>query len=1016
MEKSKNLFTAFLCFFISVCVFAQTGYTVGGIVIDKSGVSVYGATVMEEGTHTGTVTDNNGKFKLTVSGRNATVSVSSIGYKTVKVKASEYPAAGVVLEDDNEFIEDAVVVGYGTVKREDLTGSITAIKAEEINRGAVTTAKDLLQGKVPGMLVLSDGTIRIRGISSLNASNVPLIVVDGIPLNSNGLSAINPDDIESFSVLKDASSAAIYGSRAASGVIMVTTKKAGASVKAKVAYRGSASIRHYIGKLQVMNAGELRSYMDNLYQGNTWATQTIDRLMGDYDTDWIDKVTRLGQSSTHNLSIAGTVLKGHLPYRAYLGLMQMNGTSLGSSSVSPNLSLTLSPTFLDDHLKLTFDAKLNTRISSNQSASYSAAADFDPSQPVYFYNADGTIKSSFNDGYFVRGSFNSDGSFTPSAEAETNPMQYNTDNYTNHNLGYIVSGVINYKVHGLEDLSFNLRASADGRMSNSRTQSKSSYWGLITDAYAPGVGTYTTSSFNSTNEMLEFFGNYQHEFGDHNISAMAGYSWQHFGNQNANGRYYSDDCLGADGKTSYKKDQAATTPFSRYEEHFLVSFYGRLNYSYKSRYLLTGTLRYDGSSRFAPKTRWGLFPSLAAAWNIKQEPFMKGNKFFSELKLRYGWGVTGQESGIANYSYIPNYTMETESGWFVYSYNMGSDGRMTALTPQAYDPNTKWEETTTENIGLDFGIFGGVLSGNIDLYKRTTKDLLNQVKIPMGANFSNTLLTKIGSMENKGLELGITATPISNKDISLVIGANVTFQNTRFTQLTTGNAKANKDYAIQSNWAEYDTAYTGGYISQHKVGYAPGVYVLYQQIRDENGKAIQNAVVDRNDDGIITEDDRYITGKSPLPTSFYGLNMKFTFKNWDLGLNGHGSTGNWVFSKYLLENSTPANTWLNYDQIHNYHKIVTATGWKSDHTNEQIYSDNWLYDGSFFKIDDINLGYTFNNVFKWCKNIRVALSANNVLLLKKYPGVDPEDVNEFGVNDNAIPLIRTYTLRVNVNF
>ena len=336
---------------------------------------------MEAGTSTGMITDAEGAWSdLVVSGPEALISISCIGYKTVTLYASEIKEEPVVLKDDTELIDDAVVIGYGTVKKSDLTGSITAIKAEEINRGAVTTATDLLKGKVPGMLVLGDGTIRIRGISSLNASNDPLVVVDGIPLNSNGLSAINPDDIESFSVLKDASSAAIYGSRAAAGVIMVTTKKASSSKTPRISYRGSVGVQHYIGKMDLMDAPELREYMDELYAGNSWALETIDRLMGDANTDWVDEITRLGETSTHNLSISGTAAKGNLPYRLSLGYIQRIGTTLGSWSHMPNASVTLSPTFLDEHLTVTLDAKVNSRISSPQSASYMAAAEFDPSQ------------------------------------------------------------------------------------------------------------------------------------------------------------------------------------------------------------------------------------------------------------------------------------------------------------------------------------------------------------------------------------------------------------------------------------------------------------------------------------------------------------------------------------------------------------------------------------------------------------------------------------------------------------
>lgn len=1010
----KSILTLLLCFAVSLGAYAQ-GYSISGTVVDSQDVPIIGATVMEAGTSTGMITDAEGAWSdLVVSGPEALISISCIGYKTVTLYASEIKEEPVVLKDDTELIDDAVVIGYGTVKKSDLTGSITAIKAEEINRGAVTTATDLLKGKVPGMLVLGDGTIRIRGISSLNASNDPLVVVDGIPLNSNGLSAINPDDIESFSVLKDASSAAIYGSRAAAGVIMVTTKKASSSKTPRISYRGSVGVQHYIGKMDLMDAPELREYMDELYAGNSWALETIDRLMGDANTDWVDEITRLGETSTHNLSISGTAAKGNLPYRLSLGYIQRIGTTLGSWSHMPNASVTLSPTFLDEHLTVTLDAKVNSRISSPQSASYMAAAEFDPSQPIYFYNADGSIDYSINDGYYVKGTM-SDGKFVPASEAETNPMQYATNDYRRHNFGYIVSGVVNYKVHGFEDLSFNLRLSSDGTSSETWSRPKPNYWEVIIDSYAPGTGTNTNSAARYGNEMLEFYANYQHDFSGHNLNLMGGYSWQHFGVYTSNAQYYNADGVNAKGEPVVGGTEVVPST-ARYEENFLVSFYGRLNYSFKSRYMFTATLRYDGSSRFAPDTRWGLFPSLAAAWNIKNENFLKNEESVDELKLRVGWGVTGQQNGIANYSYIPNYLLDTGSGGFKYIYNMGTDGRVNYIVPQPYEPNTRWEQTATANVGVDFSFFDGLIAGNIDLYQRDTKDLLNEVKIPMGSNFSNKVLTNIGSMVNRGVEIGLTSNPISTPEMSLLIGANVTFQDTEFTKLTTGSANANADYAIQINWADYDLDYTGGYISQHKVGYAPGVFVLYEQEYDEQGRPIQNAVKDRDNDGRITDDDRYITDKSPLPKAFFGLNVKFVYKNWDFGLNGHGSAGNYVFSKFLLENSTPANTWLNFNEMHNFNRVVRETGWTGVNENQQIYSDYWLHDGSFFKIDDINVGYTFHDVFKNGSNIRLAFSVDNVLLLTKCPAVDPEQVTSLGVNENAIPRTRSWTLRVNINF
>lgn len=989
----------------------ESGLGLKGTVVDATGMPIVGVAVFEVGRHdNGVSTDVDGRFSLKVSDKDAEIRISCLGFieQTLKAGDKAFSSGTIVLEDDSEKLEDAVVIGYGTVKREDMTGSVSAIKAESINRGAVTSSHELLQGKVPGLLVLSDGTIRIRGVSSLNASNDPLIVVDGIPLSSNGLSSINPDDVDSFSVLKDASSAAIYGSRAASGVILVTTKKASASKKPRVSYSGSVSLSHYLGRESVMNADEYRSFIRELYADRPGSLATAEELMGEANTDWIGLVTRVGQRSTHNVSVSGTALKGHLPYRVSLGYMQNRGQTLGSWSHVPTANVTVSPTFLDNHLKIALNAKVHTRISSPASASYGSAASFNPTLPVYFYNDDGSIDYDTNYGYFVKGVGRGD-EFVPGTGAASNPMQYDNNHVRNNNIGWTMSGTVNYAVHGLEDLVFNLRLGTDRRKTDHYSRVKEDYWGLINDGVAPGVGTYYMSDSSNKNDMLELFANYSHDFKGHKISAMAGYSWEHFWYLNHNETRLNGDYSNATTGVDYKKDDLYGNIYRHGEEHFLVSFYGRLNYSYKSRYLLTFTLRDDGSSRFGEEHRWGLFPSLALAWNIKQESFMKSVSGIDELKLRIGWGVTGQESGIANYSYIANYTMSTDTG---YMYNMGSDGRVYELSPKAYDPNVKWEETTTANIGLDFGFLKGLVAGNLDLYKRTTKDLLNVVSIPMGANFSNTLLTNIGSMENKGVELGLALSPIRTRDMSLSIGGNVTYQDTKFTKLTVGNESANADYFIQVGSI---SGGTGGYLQQHRVGYAPRTYYLYQQAYDSDGRPIQNAFVDRDKDGTITENDRYLTGKSPLPKLFYGINLKFIYKNWDFGFNGHGSAGNWAFWDYHQANSTPANDWLNYSHLYNYRKIVTKTGWKATNNIAQGYSDYFLYDASFFKIDDLNLGYTFRNVFRDGDSIRLALTANNVLVLTRYPGVDPE-MSQSGIDGSGTPRSRVYSLRVNINF
>jgi len=986
---------------------------VAGTIVDAAKVPIIGATVIEKGTMNGTVTDFNGQFELELTQSPATLQIRMVGYSTLEVAAE--PEMELTLKEDVQMLDELVVIGYGSVKKEDLTGSVSAIKAEEINRGAVNSSYELLRGKVSGVLVLPGGDIRIRGTSSLNASNDPLIVVDGVPLNYNGLSSVNPDDIETFTVLKDASSAAIYGSRAAGGVILITTKKPEANQKLKVSYNGTFSVSDYDGKRDVMGADEFRGFIRDLYAGSPSDLAVANSLMGDENIDWINEVTQLGLGQTHNLALSGTVFDGHLPYRVAGSVIHNRGTVKDDWSVRPNLSVNLSPNFLDNHLVVNFNARINTRFDDDGNASYGNATNFNPTTPIYFYNEDGSIDYDTNQGFWIRSTGRGD-NLIPASNAQTNPLQYKRLKYDyREDYGYVASSAITYQVHGFEDLSFKLTTSIDGTNFARRERIRPDHWELINDGLAPGVGTYYKTHGYKENRMLESLVTYNHDFSGHKVNAIAGYTWQHFNYYDSNETRFNDDYNNEVSDVHYKKDELYGTIYKHGEEHFLVSFYTRLNYSFMSKYLLTVTLRNDGSSRFAPDNRWGLFPSLALAWNLKEESFLKSSELFNQLKLRAGVGVTGQESGIANYSYLANYILSSSTS---NQYPMGGDELTFWLKPDAYDPNIKWEETTTYNVGLDFGILNGTVSGNIDAYKRKTNDLLNSVTIPLGANFSNSLLTNIGNIENKGIEVALDFHAIRKSDMSLNIGVTGTMEDTKFTKLTIGDDANNADYYIPVGGIGVGT---GGYIQQQKVGYSPNIFYTYQQAYDANGEAIQNALVDRDGNGLIDMNDRYLSGKKPLPDFYYGLNVKFGYKNWDFGFNGHGSKGNWLFNNYRRGHSTTARTDLSYDRLPNYHTSVLETGWTDTNSDPQNYSDYWLEDASFFKIDDVNVGYTFKNVIeKQGSSLRLAATVNNVLTITDYSGVDPETGiagnGDQGIDGRSDPRIRTFTLRAMLNF
>lgn len=1015
MKKILTAVVVLLASLAATTMSAQGGYQVKGVVVDALG-PVIGATVLEEGTTNGTSTGLDGDFVLNVSSADATVVFSCIGYASQSFKASEVPATVTLAEDDN-FLNEVVVIGYGTVKKNDMTGSVTAIKTEELNRGAIVSTQDMLKGKVAGLQIISgDGrpgagsTIRIRGAASLNASNDPLIVIDGVPLASNGgegmtnpLEAVNANDIESFTVLKDASSAAIYGSRASNGVIIITTKKGtGTDGEPKVSYNGSFSLSHNVNKLDIMSPEEFRNFMYETWPADTDAGADVRNKLGHYNTRWYDQIFRTAYAQDHNVSVYGSLK--NLPYRLSVGYLDQTGTLKTSYYKKGTLDFSLSPKFLNDHLSVNLNGKgVFTHEDKADGGAVGTAAFYNPTMPVYAYKANGSIDYATTNGWFNYG--NGEGAnFVPAGLAAGNPMDMLYGNRdTARALRFIGNAQFDYKVHGFEDLRFNLNLGLDMSHTNGEVGSLPGSFNAYKDTENPRVGQYTDWFHLRSNSLLEFYANYNHEFGPHHLDVMAGYSWQHF--------YGKDRNISKFNITDEIKLNEGETAIERYPywktENYLVSFYGRLNYSFDSRYLLTFTLRDDGSSRFSPDTRWGLFPSAALAWNVKQEHFLKDVNALSALKFRVSWGQTGQQEIGDNYPYLASYSLSTD---VYHKYNMGNGNYTFTLAPGAYDPDIKWETTTTYNAGLDFGFASDRISGSVDVYRRDTKDLLNTVLTPMGANFGNSLLTNIGSMRNQGIEFALNVIPIETNDMSLSLGFNGTFQDIEFTKL---NNTDDPNYAIEVSGI---SGGTGNTIARHMVGYAPFTFYPYKQLYDSNGKPIQNGFVDMDGDGEITTADRYMSNKSPNPDFFYGVNLKFNYKNWDFGFNGHGSVGNWVFNN-VKGGGSSANYVAANVSLDNYLRYVKETGFVGTNSIEQYTTDLFLEDASFFRVDDINLGYTFPEFKCWKgAKLRLALSCQNVFVITKYSGLDPEIPGENGVDSSIWPRPRTYSLRVNLNF
>ena len=984
--------------FLSVNTFAQQ-IVVKGIVKDTTGEPIIGANVIVKGTTNGTITDFDGNFLLNANKCDIII-ISFIGYRYQEAQAAA--SMNIILKDDTELLDEVVVIGYGSVKKDDLSGSVVAIKAEEMNKGAVTSPQELIMGKVPGLSVSQgDGapgagsTIRIRGGASLNASNDPLIVIDGIPVSNdaapgtpNALATINPNDIETFTVLKDASATAIYGSRASNGVIIIQTKK-GTQDKIKVSYSGTFTAKDPYKRIETLDAQSFREVMQAQYPEGTAQSADIQRILNVYpnqSTDWQDAIYQTGLSTDQNIGIAGKA--GFMPFRISLGYNTEKGTLKTSKYERYTGAVNLSPKFFDNHLSV--DINVKGTINKNRfadSGAVGAAAFFDPTKPIY------DEENRYN-GYWNWG-------IVQGAQADLatqNPLSllYDRNNHgtTKRSLGNIQ---LDYKIHGLEDLHANLNLGYDVAKTTGRNFVNSNSVQSSLDKTFTGLGQGNTWNNLRRNHLLDFYMNYAKNIESikSNFDIMAGYSWQHFYYANHDITYSNPtEDLGAkegytydENERHYIRDDHRRIPY----ENYLISFFGRLNYNFMDRYLLTATLRRDGSSRFSENNRWGLFPSAALAWTISNEPFMKATEnVLSKLKLRLGYGVTGQQE-IGDYQYITSYSFSTNPN----TTYLGT----TLLKPNGYSPDLKWEQTTTYNVAIDFGFLNNRINGSIEYYQKHTKDLLNTISAAAGTNFINLITANVGKMKNKGVEANVNAIAIQSKDFTWEVGYNITWNDSKITKLTT---TFNPDYQ----------GIDAGTNQKHQVGEMPGTFYLYQQVYDENGKPIQNAFVDRNNDGQITEADRYLTHKSPMAKVYMGFSSQFSYKKWDLGFNLRANFGNYVYNGVASGNST-SNNYGGKGFITNLYNGFQDTGFTLLNTSEQMASDYFLENASFLKMDNLTLGYSFQNLFAAKLSGRISASVQNVFTISKYSGLDPECG---AIDSNIWPRPRTYTIGLNLNF
>jgi iron complex outermembrane receptor protein len=991
---------------LSAEVMAQQ-LTVSGIVKDGTGEPIIGANVLVKGTTNGTITDFDGNFRLEAK-KGDIISVSFIGYQS-----QEQPAAAnmvFVLKDDTELLEEVVVIGYGVAKKNDLTGSVTAMKPDEKNRGLVTNAQDMMQGKIAGVNVTSGSgapgtgaTIRIRGGSSLNASNDPLIVIDGLAMDnsgvkglSNALSMVNPADIETFTVLKDASATAIYGSRGSNGVIIITTKKGRSAQAPSVSYNGNVSVSMKKSTLDVMDADEYRSFINSYYGADSDAAA----LLGNANTNWQDEIYRTAISHDHNVTISGGLK--NMPYRVSLGYTNQDGILKTSDFERYTASVNVNPSFLDDHLKVNVNVKgmvANTRYANT--GAISAATRMDPTQSIY------STDSKYNNfgGYFQwlkdGGDLNDPTwAYTSERNAVRNPVamldQYNDKAKSKSLIGNVE---LDYKVHGFDDLRIHMNFGGDFSTGKQTTWESPNASG--SNAYYGWDGWNKEDKYNlSYNAYAQYYKDFNKA---HHFDIMGGYEWQHFhrkGNYDGWGLYQSTNTATDDNGNPLAGTQYNRSYSAWETENYLVSFFGRANYSLLDRYLLTATVRYDGSSRF--KDHWALFPSFAFGWRMKEEAFLKNVDVLSDLKLRLGYGQTGQQEGIGDYNYFASYNVSTNPDSY---YPLLGDG--TLNRPDAYNSDLTWETTTTYNAGLDFGFFDGKLTGSFDYYYRKTTDLLNTVYVAAGSNFRNQVTSNIGSLRNTGVEVSLTYRPIQTDNWSWEITANATYNSNEITELT-----GDESYYVATGGI---SSGTGNTCQAHAVGHPASSFYVYQQAYDDNGNPLEGVYVDRNGDGIINQDDRYFY-KSPMAPWTAGLSSRINYKNWDFGFSLRASFNNYVFNDVA---DGFANIDKTYDSSYAYlqNRPVTAIqmGWK---TYDNPLSDYWVQNGSFLKCDNITLGYSFDKLFKTSsyKGIsgRVFLTANNVFTITKYDGLDPEVSG--GIDNNIYPRPFSMILGLNLNF
>ncbi len=1005
--------------------------TVSGTVTDNYGEPLIGASVLAEGSNAGTATNIDGEYTLTVA-PDAVLVVSYVGYDVQRVAVDGRTTINIIMSENAVMLNEVVAIGYGTVKKSDATGSVAVVKPDEIEAGMATSVQDMLVGQTPGVVVTTSGgpeggaNIRIRGGSSLNASNDPLIVVDGVPLSNEGiqgmgnpLAMISPENIETMTILKDASATAIYGARASNGVIIITTKK-GSSGKPKVNFAANFYVDNAAKIWDVPNAAEYRDIIAKYCGGTESAAYTS---LGNYDTNWQKEVLRTTFSSDYSLSVGGTA--GVLPYLVTLSYTNSNGILIDSKMDRLVFGFNLSPKFFDNHLQVNANAKgyyIRNQFVDNP---IGAALSFDPTAPIYAdYKVTGgdSGMSNLYNGYY--------GILKPNGQLEENaaknPLARARDTYDHANVLRSNGNLqLDYALHFLPELHANLNLGYDVTRSNEDWEIAQNSQTAWLEHDKTGAGFVRHNYQFRSNTMLEFYLNYRKEFEkiQSNIDAVAGYTWQRFSNNGwnygANSNSGRPTTVGfynptANGDGTYSLNVNPSTlesvglnfanddidPDGNYHwrNHLqLLSFFGRVNYSFKDRYLLTVTVRGDATSRFSPDNRWGVFPAAALAWKINEESFMRGaSSWLNDWKLRIGYGVTGQQEVGSYCNYLPMYQYAAPGSYFPMTVN----GETVYVSPyylMGYNPNLKWESTATWNAAFDFGFLNNRITATIEGYFRKTTDLQSFVTVAAGSSTTNQLYMNIGSMENYGVEFNLTARPIVTKDFTWTLTYNVGYNHNEITELYDNSATIKTGGISGGN---------GNSVQAHKVGYAANTFYLFQQVYGQDGKPLPGVYVDQNGDGNIDDAD-LVLRHSPDPKVTMTFGSQFRYKKWDLGFNLRANIGNYVYNNVLSNNTATNNLYSAYG-----HYNVVKHDFYFD--TPEYMSDYWLRNGSFVRCDNITLGYTWDNLCHDKLKVRLFGAVQNPFVITKYNGLDPEVFG--GIDNNVYPKATTYSVGVVATF